>query len=660
MCGICGIIGNTKNNIATTLHRMNDLIRHRGPDDEGYTIGTNRESTHLIGDDSNPVFKNEFTHIDSFYNPRANWAIAHRRFSIIATNEQGHQPWSDPVTGNTLVFNGEIYNYIELKNELVASGHGPFKTTSDTEVLGVAYRAWGTKVFNRLNGFWAIAIYDSSTNRIILSRDRIGKKPLYYSLSSGTLYFSSEIRSLVSGLGKPWSQLQPHSSASYNYLLHDRRNSFQSCLWDGIEMLQAAHYAVIDPEHPKIEAIPFWSYPNERLSEKDISFNEAAKEVRDLFQDAIRIRLRTDVPYAADLSGGIDSSTIVAAAQKELGKTPLRTNYIGYPSANELDESNFARDVANFVGSDHREIEVNSQDTWDQLDYLTEILEEPVHSLAFFTQWLGWKRHHANGLKVILHGAAGDELMCGYQYLWQISNLHDLNNFNFGNYFKNRGYSYRSIARIGKLLLKGELYPNLTNPIRTLINLPDRRRTMPGFTPQSTGKYFNRDFLEENKSTQDHMDEYFIQSNADAGIRMLNDFKHLRIPFWVNAMDKSMMSIPIEVRMPFLDYRLVERMLTLPVSYHYSQGWSKHVFRHANKGRLPQNVLWRKDKLGFSVPQKTWINQLKPEIQKTINNSRNRISQYIECDQLLTDLDNIPEKLLWRIFNFSKWISIYS
>jgi asparagine synthase (glutamine-hydrolysing) len=286
---------------------------------------------------------------------------------------------------------------------------------------------------------------------------------------------------------------------------------------------------------------------------------------------------------------------------------------------------------------------------FSELDHLIELSEEPVHSMAFFTQWLQWRVIALSGTRVVLHGSAGDELLCGYQHLCDIANFESLAKLNLRKYFSNHPFTdLRKHWHTLQWIFKVKAQPRIPNHLRTLLGLSDHSTI-----------YFSKRFLESTDDVDQEFIRLYLEADSSLENRIRAEFELLRIPFWCNAMDKSMMSIPLEVRMPFLDYRLVEFTSQLPIEYLYSAGWSKRVLREAVKELLPDTVVWRKKKIGFSVPEREWLNQLKPEVIPLLKKEAEKLSTFINIPAILDGYDRMPEPLLWRIVNFAKWLDIF-
>jgi len=664
MCGICGIaVFDKAKPLANTLKQMNYAIRHRGPDDEGFALVRKTDTPLFFSGLSSPqIIKDTIPNIESGLNVESMIGVAHRRFSIIDPTPDAHQPWFDKAGGNILSFNGEIYNYIELRHELENLGSGPFLTNSDTEVVARAYSVWGEACFEKFNGFWAIAIVDLKRRLLILSRDRIGKKPLYlFRPDSNTLLFSSEIRSIMKGAkGGPHS-FKVDNDAMLLYLLYDRRNTIKGCMWQEIELLPPAVIRKISLDTGKYTDNCFWQLRNDRYSKSDISFQDAQDEFLKLFNTAVKVRLRADVPVCANLSGGLDSSSIVATAQRSLGlKKILETNTVRHYNAPKIDEGDFAKIVANYVGCKHQDNFISSDECWSHFDFLVEAFEEPVHSMVFITQWMGWTAMAKLGFKVLLNGSGNDEIMAGYPYLTDIEDYEALNRLDLKRYFSARPpWVFRQQLRLVKHFLNGQVFPGVSNPLRHIWGGVDRRKHHVNYEPDVFSRFFNHEFLNKTDDFHREFDSMFFSANQSISTRMANDVTCLRIPFWVNAMDKCMMEIPVEVRYPFLDYKLIDFLFKLPVDYLYSQGWTKYILRKSMDNMLPSSILWKKKKMGFVAPQEKWLKAQQNRVENLLSNNREKLGKFVQVDSILSNLLDVPEDMLWRIVNIAKWLEIF-
>jgi len=636
MCGISGFLNTVNPKANVELVNLNNRISHRGPDDEGFfIIDTENRKKMLLGEASDRRLFDHFPNINEFKEKKSILGLGHRRFSILDMSVKGHQPMLDEE--NAMVFNGEVYNYIELKKELRDKFGYEFTTSTDTEVILKAYRAWGKSCFEKFNGFWAIAIYDAKDNELILSRDRFGQKPLYYINKDEGIYFSSEIRPLIELLPEKKVNL----SAAYNYLLHDRRDSFEPSLFEGIKDLERGTYRVIKISSNESKDYRYWSYPE--VEKQNRKLDDIVEELDSLIRKSVELRLRCDVPFEANLSGGLDSGAIVAYASSILQQRgeQLTTHTFDYKNNVSLRETEPAALIANYCNTKHNVIQFDADETWEQLDKLILNIEEPVHSMASYVQWLGWNNIAKEGYKVILHGSSNDELMLGYSYLAQIEDISRLRRLNIPLRMQSDSILYyKNIGRIIKWGLKGKYWKK---NYKWKNNHPE---TSP----------FKNSFLNENTTNFNKINEVLTNSNT-GDLRRLKDFELLRIPYWNNFMDKSMMSIPIEVRSPFLDVDLVDFCFRISSSYHYKNGYTKYLLRKAINDKLPKEIVWNKRKKGFTVPKSEWLKGKIKFYDEVFDNKE--LSEIVNLDDFRNNFDELNVDIKWRIINFSKWLDIF-
>ena len=576
MCGIVGVVNlDDRPVIAELLMRMNQQIGHRGRDDEGYIfIQQSTNNFNLFGgDDSPPEIQSIYPHIsDGLARGESNIGLGHRRYSIIDLSIGGHQPFFDKNNEYCVIFNGEIYNFIELRIELENLGH-TFRTSSDTETIVEAYKEWGTECFKHLNGMWALALYDFRHKILIVSRDRAGKKPLYWAKHDNVVYFASEIKALleVSEISKSKTVNQ---NAIYPFLAYGQRDLNNTTFFGNIHSLPAASWAIINRDFPH-NINQYWHLPKKRLKESEISINEASKAVRETLSNAVDIRLRADVPWAIELSGGMDSSAIVALASQSYQKQ-LTTYTVRF---SERNEEPFARSVAKHFNTDYNVIDSPLDNFWHEIRPFTYLEEEPYHAPNVHTNQIIRRMMRAEGIKMLLNGAAGDELFAGYRFYYT--------NFQFDNLRSGRfkSYIHNSLDWSEGGMLRALAYP-FGN--RILERIKSHRSGI-------------RNGL-QNLSVS-NKPSYSYQTLSQ---RLFNDFVNTKIPYWVRVGDKTHMGIPIEARNPFLDYRMVELVSTLPMSYLIRDGWHKWILRKALEEILPSDVVWRKVKMGFPFPYKSF------------------------------------------------------
>lgn len=627
MCGIAGIIDLDNNNInPALLLTMNEAIKHRGPDDEGYVLVDQKKAAYAryAGSDSPEVIKNKLPCIaETTKYPYANIGMSHRRFSIIDLGPDGHQPLFDHSRSYCIVFNGEIYNYIELRDELKRKGHR-FYTASDTEVLLEAYKEWGTGCFERFNGFWALALYDFKKRRLMLSRDRLGKKQLYWTKEGSRLYFASEIKALLT-VREVAQGKKVNDSAIYPWLVSGLRDIDNRTFFKGIHNFPAASWALVDKTFPA-NIRKYWEVPAERMREKDISIPEACKAITKILEDAVRIRLRADVPWCVELSGGMDSSALLALAA-HVHKRRITTYTVRFEEK-EWNEEPFARSVAERYDVDYRVIKSPRNNFWLQINPFTRLEDEPYHAPNLQTNQVIWTMMRAEGTKVSLNGAGGDELFAGYDHYYSKAQLENIVHCNLRHFISNA--LHWSEAEKPLQSLKLPVRTLLSNMARTVVPHLESRFSKNKYikvAPGSTAQIFN------TLSTQ-----------------LYNDITNTKMPYWLSSGDKGYMGIPFEARAPFLDYRLIELAFRLPVTYHLRHGWHKWILRKALEDVIPGDVLWRKKKMGFPFPFQTFYRDSNSIVETIIKRSSN---PYLDLSQSKYFKNN------WRVLSFLLWHEMY-
>jgi len=600
MCGIAGFIDVAGHAIdPALLKRMTDSIRHRGPDDEGYVLIDQRSGYRktYAGVDSPadvrqalPPFEAEAATMP------INIGLAHRRFSIIDLSSGGHQPFFDIDRTCCMVFNGEIYNYVELREELERRGVR-FATHSDTEVLLEAYKAWGTDCFVRFNGFWAVALYDFRSRRLILSRDRLGKRPLYWARAGSRIYFGSEIKALLQ-IPEIAERKKVNADSVWHWCVDGLRDLDNQTFFDGIQNLPAATWTVVDDGFPaKVQT--YWKLSRERLSEADISVDEAARLVRETLIDAIRLRMRADVPVAFELSGGLDSSTVLALAAKTQTER-LRTYTVRFADP-RWNEEPFARAVAQRYNTDYRVIEPELDGFWNGIGAFTALQEEPYHSPNLQVSQSIWSMMRSEGTRVTLTGSSGDELFAGYsRYYWK-AQLENLRHGRFSAVLDNaRNWSERrhNVGEVG----------------REIVKLMGMRRLA-----RQVKKRFHH--LDTDYLLDPHPRDQYYASTLTEWLH--SEITNTLIPYWLMSGDKTLMGVPFEGRCPFLDYRMVELAARLPITYLIRHGWHKWIVRKAMERDLPEDVVWRKVKMGFPYPYEQFYSRYRPIIETILNSASN-------------------------------------
>ncbi|MFH1759691.1 MAG: asparagine synthase (glutamine-hydrolyzing) [bacterium] len=578
MCGIAGIFnidGKPLKN-ADIARKMAGKLVHRGPDEDGEML-------------DGPV------------------AFGFRRLRIIDL-KAGKQPISNEDGNIWVVLNGEIYNYIEVRKMLQKKEH-IFKTQSDTEVIVHAYESFGLDFVNHLRGMFAIAIWDSKKRSLILVRDRIGKKPLFYSIQDGQLAFASEVKALLE-----WPNFKKNINAE---AFHDYLSFLYipgpSSIFENVKKLEPANMLVIDTKTGISRIHRYWNiYPNPDTAKSISYYSEGLKDV---LADAVRIRLRSDVPLGGFLSGGIDSSIIVGLMAGEI--SPVHTFCIGFSDA-RFDESHFAQQTADVYGTKHRMEMVDSDNfTPDDLIKMVYYIDEPFGDSSFIpTYWVA--RMARNYVTVVLSGDGGDELFGGYtryryfKYLSCLSNVPGPIKWPVRGLMKLLDKSYFSFiplfAQINRQVIKALEYSCLTDNNKMIALLcyfnENEKKMLYSKNWTSQIKDYSSvlrllEKMEMLEKIKDPLDKI-----------MTDDLNRTLVDDLLVKMDRASMACSLEVRSPFLDHKVVEFAMNIPSAYKLKNGCHKLILKHTYSDLLPKTILKRR-KQGFEVPFGYWFRQKK-------------------------------------------------
>jgi asparagine synthase (glutamine-hydrolysing) len=510
--------------------------------------------------------------------------LAHQRLSILDLSPAGHQPMGDPAREGVLVFNGEIYNYLELRRELESAGRAA-GSSGDTQVLLHALAHWGPETtVRRLNGMWAFAWLEPGGRRLWLSRDRAGEKPLYWTQDRGGLYFASEVKTLLTLLGR---RFPLDTQAIGRYLIQSVADSGRGSLFAGIEQLPAASLAVVelDGGQPVPRARSYWE-PS--LTEEGVCPESTRiDELRETFLDSVRLRLRADVPVGILLSGGLDSSAIAAAAAR-LVDPQAELNLLSLVSADpRFDESPHIRRVAAALGRPVHTVsldaDIGSQSLFAELEDAIWYNDAPVGSLSNLAHRRLMALARERGATVVLSGQGADELLCGYK--------------------KYLGFYLQSLVRGGRRLealrVAWQFWHNGT--VIGQFRLAEAKRYLPAWL-----KPPERDI--RGPALADFRPLVLgLPAGADLRARQGADIRTLSIPSLTHFEDRMSMSVGREVRLPFLDPRLMDLLVAAPPEQKLKAGWTKHLLRRAVEPWLPPEIVWRKDKQGFANPESEWL-----------------------------------------------------
>lgn len=570
MCGIYGIVRSGKQVYENELIIMGEKLRHRGPDDEGIYLHDN------VG-------------------------LGHKRLSIIDVTN-GKQPMTNEDGTVWIVFNGAVYNYLELRQELVQKGH-TIKTYCDTEVIIHAYEEYGKECVNRFNGMFSFVIWDQNKQEIFAARDRFGVKPFYYSMQNGEFIFASEIKSLLSHnpLLRKVNEKGLKDYYVFQYTLADKT------LFEGVKKLEPGHHLTINTKDGfRLRIEQYWDFNfNYDMYHTEDYFVD---KVRFLLEDAVKIRLRSDVPVGAHLSGGLDSSSVVSFAASLLEGMNLKTFTGAFSDSQEYDETSYAKLVAKHSKADYYEIFPTSSDFASSIHDIIYYLDEPGAGPGVFPQYMVSKLASQH-VKVVLGGQGGDEIFAGYaRYMV--------------------AYLEESLkGAIEDTANRGEFVTTLSSIIPNL-NLLSNYKPMlqhffkEGLFGQQDERYFRlidrsegmKDVLDSelfvdssNYSVFEDYQKIFNRSNATSYLdKMLYFDVKASLPALLHVEDRTSMAVGLESRLPLLDYRLIELVATIPPVIKFQSGKSKNILKQAVKNHVPDEIIHRKDKMGFPVPLNEW------------------------------------------------------
>jgi len=602
MCGINGFSWTNE----TLVRKMNDAIRHRGPDDEGVYI-------------DNKV------------------SLGHVRLAIIDLSPKGHQPMKYEKDGREvwIVYNGEIYNFMEIRGKLEKIGYS-FNSNTDTEVILAAYLEWGPDCVKKFNGMWAFAIYDKNKDIIFLSRDRFGIKPLYYYYDGKNIVFSSEIKAIL----EHDIERKPNDAVIFDFLYYNLLDHTEETFFEGIKRLMLGHNAIFDLRTRKIK---IWKY-YDLASKVKIRENPAnPQKFRELFSRAVKMRLVADVPVGSCLSGGLDSSSVVCIMRQIKPDADIKTFSLVFPGL-EIDESQYQKAIVNKCNVEWYKTTFTAKDVLRDLEDLIQTQEEPFFTLSIYGQYRVMKLAREHAMKVLLDGQGSDEILAGYHYFFGYYYYELFRNLKWGrlikeiiNYRKNTR-SFKAVKYFAGLLLPEKLQ-------RLLLN-------------RST--YLSKEFIKRFKHRKDprfqrkELNEALINA-------VINN-----LPPLLRFEDKNAMRWSIETRVPFLDPELVEYVLSTPSDAKIKDGLTKVILRKALRGIVPDVILDRKDKIGFATPDREIANssEIKKFIWDIINSESFKNRKYwdwkkihkIYKNNVSNSKDIFVGEAIWKVVILELWL----
>lgn len=623
MCGIAGAISLTRSpvrDLDRALGAMSELIAHRGPDGQGFWL-----------------------------TPKATCGLAHRRLAIIDLSPAGHQPMTAP-NGSVITYNGEIYNYLELMDEL--GGSWRFRSRSDTETILAAYARWGTDCLTHLRGMFAFALWDGE--RLFAARDRFGIKPFYYAVVDGVFYFASEIKALLPVL--PEIATDPDALAEYltfQYTIGDRS------LFKHVHVLLPGHALVV--ENGQLRVFRYWDV------RYDIDFDHKegwfVRRLRDSLEESIALHLRSDVPVGAYLSGGIDSSLIgiLAARPESSGRVGFHGKFTGFPG---YDESRYAEAVARDAHLTLHQVEITAHDFRDSIAKVIYHLDHPVAGPGSFAQYIV-SRLAAQHVKVVLSGQGGDEIFGGYaRYL--IAYFEQCITAAIDDTYNNGNFVVTAESIIPHLTVLQEYKPLL------------RQFFAEGMFGSLDERYFR--LIERSADMENEVDwssldrqgvierfkaifnsERNVKKKAYFDSMTHFDFKCL-LPALLQVEDRMSMAHGLEARVPLLDTPLVELAAAVPADVKFKDGNLKHFIKTAFASELPRELLQRRDKMGFPVPLKEWFaGELRDFVGDIFATQKTRHRSFFNTEAILSGFDKGERfsRKAWGLLSLELWHQLF-
>lgn len=610
MCGISLAI--RKNQLVpdiAILGRMNERVHHRGPDDEGvYFSGS-------VG-------------------------LGHRRLSIIDLSQGGHQPMARK--NLILTFNGEIYNYLELREELAEMGQ-VFHSQSDTEVILAAYAEWGVQAFSRFNGMWAFALLDEEKQEVILCRDHFGIKPIHYTATETYFAAGSEIKQFFEI--PDFRPVLNHRTAA-NFLAKGQLNFSSETLYKGVGDVLPGHYVQYDLKTDLFYQKP-WYHLDQNTSRRDLTISQATQAWREHFLDSVHLRMRSDVRVGSCLSGGLDSSSIVMAVDTLHEKIDTFETVTSCFEQRAFDESSFSDRITEVTGFPNHKV-YPSFDYLLRNDLLDKIIyhqDQPIPGLSHFSEHMVFQKAWESGLTVMLDGQGADEYLCGYREFY-LAYLRDL--VSTGRLKKAWAFMRQRAGNLGK-----SVWAEAREVFRSMVVFPVKSALKDGLSKKKSllsGEW--------QKITDYELFSFHARSVRDLS---LEEMKYTSLPYQLHSEDRNSMMFSIESRLPFLDHRLVEYSISLPSEFKLQKGYTKFIIREA-MDELPPEVRWRTDKMGFVAPEGPWMKENHEWVRSQLAAALNE-TPFFHPD-LLTQFDRFVngqaayDNFFFRAVSFYRFIKV--
>ncbi|MFH1005787.1 MAG: asparagine synthase (glutamine-hydrolyzing) [Bacteroidota bacterium] len=574
MCGIAGIFSSSPSEISfNRIKRMTDTLIHRGPDGEGF-----------------------------YFSESKNLAFGHRRLAIIDLSDAARQPMKY-LSRYIITYNGEIYNYVELKEMLNQYGYR-FYTTSDTEVILAMYDFKKEKCLDFFDGMFAFSIYDKQEESLFCARDRFGEKPFYYHYEkSKSFVFASEMKALFAGgIKQKVNNKMLFNFLAYNYV--DNPFTMQETFFDNVQKLPAANYLTVN-KNLELKLVKYWNIDIKNQNH-DITFEQATKEVQKLFYESVSRRLRSDVPVGSCLSGGLDSSAVVTVIHNvQKNKLIKQKTFSARFQDFDKDEGKYMEMISVKTNAEAYFTFPDENILLQEIEKIYYHQEEPFLSASIIAQYAVMKLAGENGVKVLLDGQGADEIFGGYNYLVRayFQELYSKDRKKYKSEWKKYLQVQKPVFDKNTKFYLQALLPSLYKKME-LVKKIIKPKNYADFENDFYSSYFSESF------------QHSIRSKPDLNYMLYESTTNEAMQQILRYADRNSMAHSVEVRLPFLSHRLVEFLFTLPPSMKMAEGWTKYLLRKSFEHLLPAEITWRKDKIGFEAPQQKWMNNKK--VKETI------------------------------------------
>ncbi|MBK8372225.1 MAG: asparagine synthase (glutamine-hydrolyzing) [Saprospiraceae bacterium] len=667
MCGISAIISN-KFSKANDLKLINDVIRHRGPDDEGFCLFSleNKTSKIFKGNDT-PKSNVEKTytywpvnHINDNLEERFNVGLGHRRLSILDLTPAGHNPMSYDNDRYWITYNGEVYNFIELREELKVQGY-KFKTNSDTEVIIASYKHWGSDCLNRFTGMWAFVIYDSLSQVLFISRDRYGIKPLYYHIDNeNTIYFASEIKQFTQIPG--WESRMNHDQ-TLHFLIHTCTDHTDETMFSNVYQVRGGY--MIECEVNKLKnsndgRLPFIKWYNPKLSNIfKGSIKDAVSVFRELFLESIDLHMRADVKIGATLSGGLDSSAVVGSISKLKSKENPDYRQPVFSSCSiydEVDERKWVEIMNKSIITDPHFIYPSANIALDSMEKMLWHHDIPYDNQSPYLAYNVMNVIKENGIKVILNGQGSDEYLGGYMQfigahlVTHLKNLQPYAIYSEMQKFRNfHGLSFS--GQMNSVL--AALLPNWIKSLKSRYIKSSIKEldvvNLKNFNYSNIRPY---DFIPIKIKDYHDISELMTFYNP--------------LPKYLRWEDRNSMAHGIECRVPFLNHKIIEFVDTLPLNFIQREGMTKWILRESMKGIMPDQIRYRKDKKGYVTPEQKWMTTevtalYRDKLKQSVESSKGLINyNIVKSFENMVNGKEQYSTVPSRVILFGKWMEVFN